>query len=178
VRQVLGPGLEVGWGLPGDQADPYQVYGSGPVHPVQDREHRLAAIVRGESGQSHCGLPPAPVEPPPQPVPHRPSHEPCEPHRLQDPQPGQADDSYRDDASQAGPAHTEPDHHDQRGHRVDPGMSEREPQHLPDQPYKLDDHDDRLRSPVHRGPPDRDCERVAVDLGELLAHHPVTTARH
>ena len=79
VRQVLRPGLEVGRGLPGHQPDPHQVHGPGPVHPVQDREHRLAAVVRGEPGQRHRGLPPAPVEPPPQPVPHRPRHEPGEP---------------------------------------------------------------------------------------------------
>ena len=65
VRQVLRPVREVGRGLPGHQPGPHQVHRPGPVHPVQDREHRLAPVVRGEPGQGHGGLPPAPVEPPP-----------------------------------------------------------------------------------------------------------------
>ncbi len=93
VGQVLGLGREVGRGLPGDQADPYQVDGPGPVHLAEDREHRLAAVVRGEPGQGHRGLPAAPVEPPPPPVPHRHRDEPGEPRRLHDPQPDQARDS-------------------------------------------------------------------------------------
>ena len=104
VRQVLRPGLEVRRGLPGHQPGPHQVHRPGPVHPVQHREHRLAPVVRGEPGQGHGGLPPAPVEPPPQPVPHRPRHEPGEPHRLQDPQPGQPDDGNRGQADDAGPS--------------------------------------------------------------------------
>ena len=179
VRQVLRPGLEVGRGLPGHQPGPHQVHRPGPVHRAQHREHRLAAVVRGEPGQRHGGLPPAPVEPPPQPVPHRHRHEPGEPHRLQDPQPGQPDDGHHGQADDAGPAHAQPGHHDQRGHRVDPGMGQGEPQHPPDQADELDDHDHRFGGPVDRGPPHRGRERVAVvDLGELLARHPVTAACH
>ena len=155
VRQVLRPGLEVRRGLPGHQPGPHQVHRPGPVHPAQHGEHRLAPVVRGEPGQGHGGLPPAPVEPPPQPVPHRHRHEPGEPRRLQDPQPGQADDGKRGQADDAGPSHAEPGHHDQRGHRVDPGMGQGEPHHPPDQADELDDHDHRFGGPVDRGAPHR-----------------------
>jgi len=44
---------------------------------------------------------------------------------------------------------------------------------------ELDDGDHPARRVKHRGPPHRRRERVAVvDLGELLAPHPVTAARH
>ena len=119
VGQVLGPVLEVGRGLPGHQADPHQVDRPGAAHPVQDREHRLAPVVRGEPGQRHRGLPPAPVEQPPQPVPHRHRHEPGEPLRPDQPQPGQPGDDDRGQAGEAGPAQAEPGHDDQRGRRVE-----------------------------------------------------------
>jgi hypothetical protein len=58
-------------------------------------------------------------------------------------------------------------------------VRERKPQHVPYEPDELHDEDHRLRCPVHRGPPHRGGERVAVvDLGELLADDDVPTARH
>ena len=180
VRQVLGLGGEVGRGLPGDQADPHQVHRPGPVHPAEHRQHRLAPVVRREPGQGHRGLPPAPVEPPPPPVPHRHRDEPGEPRRLHDPQPGQA----RRQPAAARPAMPGQPSPSQvtttsAAAASSERMGEREPQHPPDEPQQLDDEDHRFRGAVHRGPPHRGRERVAVvDLGELLAPHPVTAARH
>ena len=180
VRQVLGLGGEVGRGLPGDQADPHQVHRPGPVHPAEHGQHRLAPVVRGEPGQGHRGLPPAPVEPPPPPVPHRHRHEPGEPCRLHDPQPDQAR-RQPTAARPAMPGQPSPSQvaNTSSGRRVGERMGEREPQHPPDEPQQLDDEDHRFRGAVHRGPPHRGRERVAVvDLGELLAPHPVTAGRH
>ena len=179
VRQVLALVGEVGGSLPGHQADPHQVHRPGPVHSIQDREHRLAPVVRGEPGQGHGGLPAAPVEPPPPPVPHRHRHEPREPLRLDHPQPGQGRHSRQRQASDAGPAQAQPDDHDQRRDGIQQRVGEGEPQHPPHEPEQLDDEDDRLRCAVHGGPPHRGRERIAVvDLGELLARHDVTAARH
>ena len=179
VRQVLGLAGEVSGCLPGDQADAHQVDGPGPVYLAEDREHRLAAVVRGEPGQGHGGLPPAPVEPPPPPVPHRHRDEPGKPLGLHDPQPGQPDDSQRRQASDPGPPQPEPGGEYQRGRRVRERMGEREPGHPPDEPQQLDDEDDRFGGAVHRGAPHRGRERVAVvELGEVLASHSVTAARH
>jgi hypothetical protein len=129
MRQVVGPVGEVGRSLTGHQPDPDQIHGPDAVFPGQDREHRLAAEVRCQPGKRHRGLPPAPVEPPPEPVPHRYRDEPGEPVGVHDPQTDQAyGDSHRQ-TRDTGPAQAEPGDDDQRGHRGQGRMRKRKPEH-------------------------------------------------